>query len=343
MPSPTLTGVRLTYRFGTVVKIATLAMATSLVGVAVSRADPDSQAAPIEEILVTGEQPGPGIWRVSHNGHDLWVLASLDLLPKKMTWHSREVELRIAQSQTVLSPPQVSANVGFFKALTLIPSLLRAEKSPDGKTLEQLLPHDVYIRWLALRVKFNASADDEKKRPMVAVYDLYRRAIDQSGLTSEEVVWETVQKVARQSHVTVTPVTLKLELDDPKGTIKDLGSIAPAAEVDCFTKTIDRLESDLLPMMKRANYWSRGDMEGLKSLPHADDRAACTNAFLTAPKIRDQMNAALDKIFAAWLVAADDALVKNQSTFAVLPIDAWLSEEGLLAHLRAKGYEIQEP
>jgi hypothetical protein len=45
------------------------------------------------------------MWRVSKNGHDLWILATLEPLPKNMTWRSLVVEKRIASSQVVLSSP----------------------------------------------------------------------------------------------------------------------------------------------------------------------------------------------------------------------------------------------
>ena len=67
---------------------------------------PAAPAGPeLDEVLVTGERPGPGMWRIAKNGHDLWILATLRPLPKDMTWRSLAVEQRIASSQSVLSPP----------------------------------------------------------------------------------------------------------------------------------------------------------------------------------------------------------------------------------------------
>jgi uncharacterized protein YbaP (TraB family) len=296
-----------------------------------------------EEVVVEGERPGPGIWQVSKGDHDLWILPSLDPLPKKMVWRSQLVEQRIAQSQAVLAPPTIGANVGFFKGLTLIPSLLRAEKNPDGKTLEQELPHDVYMRWLAMRVKYLGSSDDEKKRPILAAFDLYLHAIDHAGLTSDPIVWESVEKQARKAHVPIQPIKVMIALDDPKASIRELDKISSDAEIACVTKTIDRLETDLQPMVKRANYWALGDMEGLNSLPYPDARETCLNAFLTSPKINEQFNQANAQAFDLWLSTADSALDKNRSTFAVLPLSVFLGEKGILKELRAKGYSIRAP
>jgi uncharacterized protein YbaP (TraB family) len=303
---------------------------------------PAAAGASLDEVLVTGERPGPGMWRVSKGGHDLWVLATLQPLPKNMTWRSELVEQRIASSQVVISPPRVDADIGFFRSLTLIPSLLRARKSPDGRTLEQLLPHDLYIRWLALRVKYG-TADDEHKRPMLAALDLYLRALDESGLTSNETVWDTIEKTARKDHVPLQPVVLNLKVDDAKGAIHELNKIPLDAEIACFTKTIERLETDLQPMRQRANFWSLGDIDGLRSLPYPDEEAACLDAFLAVPEFREQYERARTQIADLWLSAADAALDKNVSSFAVLPITVFLKEDGVLDRLRAKGYSVHDP
>jgi hypothetical protein len=51
-------------------------------------------------------------------------------------------------------------------------------------------------------------------------------------------------------------------------------------------------------------------------------------------------NASLNQ---AWLDAAENALATNASTFAVLPINELLAEDGLLSTLKAEGYEVREP
>ena len=143
-----------------------------------------------------------------------------------MIWRSRAVEDRIAASQAVLAPPSVSAHVGFFRPLTLVPSLLRARHDPGGRTLEQTLPHDLYIRWLALRVKYLGSGGDEKMRPMFAALDVYGHAIDAAGLTLDSNVWGRVSEIARAKHVAVHTVSIELPIDDPKRYIRDLNDEA---------------------------------------------------------------------------------------------------------------------
>ena len=66
-------------------------------------------AAPIEEVLVTGQQPGPGLWRVTlpsaGNDHELWILGTHGPLPKKMRWRSADLEQALSAAQELIARP----------------------------------------------------------------------------------------------------------------------------------------------------------------------------------------------------------------------------------------------
>jgi hypothetical protein len=283
------------------------------------------------------------MWRVSKGDHELWILGTLEPLPKEMIWRSRAVEARIASSQVVLSRPQVTANVGFFRGLTLLPALLRARQSPGGQTLKQVLPHDLYIRWLALRVKYLGGSDDEHRRPMLAALDLYLHALEQSGLTSDDGVWKIIEATARRHRIPIEDITLQLPVDHPKETIQEFADISRDAEVGCLQSIIERLETDLQPMRKRANLWSLGDIDSLRSMHYSDERIACLNALFSVPRLKAAADTAFARLVDTWVAAAEAALDKNTSSFAVLPITELLKPDGWLAKLRDRGYQIQEP
>ncbi|HEY5808702.1 MAG TPA: TraB/GumN family protein, partial [Povalibacter sp.] len=132
-----------------------------------------------EEVLVTGEQPGPGLWKVSRGEHTLWILGTYTPLPKKFKWRSKGVEALIAESQELLTSGSVDAdaNIGFFKALTLLPAALAVRKNPDGKTLQEVLPSEVYAKWLEVNKKYIGNDRGiEKFRPLFAALELTREA-----------------------------------------------------------------------------------------------------------------------------------------------------------------------
>jgi hypothetical protein len=129
-----------------------------------------------QQILVTGMRPGPGLWKVSKGDHVLWVFGNYSPLPKNMEWRSHEVEKILAQSQEYLSPPSAGASVGILKGLTLLPLAIGLKKNPDGAALRDVLPADLYARWLLLKRKYiGDDAGIERERPLFAAATLHQR------------------------------------------------------------------------------------------------------------------------------------------------------------------------
>src|SRR5689334_10998387 len=130
--------------------------------VAAQAPEPAADAAPIEEIVVTGEYPGPGLWRVTRAddpaGHTLWIIGDPPPLPKRLAWKSTAVEAVVLRSQEILQDTGVTMKpdekIGLFKGLGLLPSALKARRNPDEAKLSELLPPDVYARWLVQKKRF---------------------------------------------------------------------------------------------------------------------------------------------------------------------------------------------
>jgi TraB/PrgY/gumN family len=318
-------------------------LGSAIIGTASSATTPPDQAM-VQEVLVTGERPGPGMWRVSKGDHDLWILATLDPLPKKMFWRSRLVEKRISSSQLVLAPPEVMVDVHFFSYPAYRAALVRARRDPGDQTLAQALPPDVYLRWKSLQTRYLAHESYEHIRPVLAAVDLYDHAVEQSGLNSDDHnIWGIVERKAHSHHVRILAVTVGWQRDKAFNWLRELNEIPREEEVGCLEKTIERLETDLEPMRHRANLWSIGDVDGLRAQSYPDDRFACFRTLFSVSKWHEQLEQAYAQLSDDWLTAVDGALSKNKSSFAVLPISQLLATDGWLAKLRAKGYSIQEP
>ncbi|HSE11389.1 MAG TPA: TraB/GumN family protein [Rudaea sp.] len=307
-------------------------------------ATPPRETTTLETVLVTGEQPGPGLWKVSKGDHVLWILGAQYPLPKKMVWHAREVEQTIAQSQAVLADASARLDIGFFRALTLVPAVLGARKNADGATLKDILPADLYARWLTLKAKYiGHDRGVERLRPMLAANELYDKALDRSGLARNREIWNTVEKTARRAHVRIIEPEVRIAVDDPKQALQDFRSTAGKLDVDCLEATIRRLETDLDAMRLRANAWAVGDIDALRRLPYPDQRETCKAALESNVELRQRMGAALTEIDAAWISAAEKALDQNTTTFAVLPMNELLQPDRRLAMLAARGYTVEPP
>lgn len=310
-----------------------------------SDAHAEPQGTPtLDTVLVTGEQPGPGLWKVSRDDHVLWILGTQAPLPKKMNWRAGEVEKTIAQSQQVLADASAEFDIGFFRALTLLPSIMSARKNDEGGKLKNILPAELYTRWSALKAKYiGRDSGVERLRPMLAAHELYAKAIDKSGLSGRNDVWRVIETTAKANHVRITTPQVKIPLDDPKQAIRDFKSTAGELDIACLAITITRLETDLDAMRQRANAWAVGDLLALKNLPYPDQRAACLAAVASNANLRDHIGEAQTRINQGWLAAAEKALAENRSTFAVLPIAELVKPDGRLAALRARGYAVETP
>jgi uncharacterized protein YbaP (TraB family) len=298
----------------------------------------------VDQVLVTGEQPGPGLWKVHKGDHTLWILGTLTPLPEKMTWRSAEVETVISHSQVVLAAPEIKAEIGFFRALTLVPSLLKARKNPDGAELKEVLPPDLYARWSTLKTKYIGNDDSiEKWRPMFAAQKLYVAAVEKSNLSTKDVGWPLVRKTAKKYDVEISTGRVGIPVEDPKGAIKDFATTSRELDIACMKATLDRLESDLGAMRARANAWAVGDVSQLRDLPTPKQYKACLAAFSSTPRLDKIANKALDDVMNDWLTRAMTALDKNPSSLAVVPVAEIYADEGRIARLRALGYEIEEP
>lgn len=302
------------------------------------------EAAVMETVLVTGEQPGPGLWKVSKGDHVLWILGSWSPLPAGMTWRSKQAEELIAQSQEVLTTPRPSVEIGFFRRLTLLPSLIGVRKNADGDKLEDVLPPDLYARWQVLKERYiGRDRGIERQRPMFAARELYRKAIAKSGLSLKNGAQSLVREIAERHGVKVTEVEVEIEIDDPRQAIREFKNSPREADVACLRATMDRLETDLAAMKQRANAWAAGDLDGLRSLPYVDQNATCIGGVASAPGLRERVAAAQARVAEEWTKAAEGALARNASTFAVLPMDELTKSDGWLARLRERGYAVEAP
>lgn len=293
----------------------------------------------VEEIEVVGERAGPQMWKVSRDGNALWVLGTLQPLPKKMTWRSQAVEDVVAESAQVLSGGvSLDADIGPITAFKLYRQWRRVRRIPEGKSLRDVMPAPLYARFAALKAKYAPRDRDlETLLPMLAAASLYLKAVDAVGLTSRNDVQRSVSKLAKKNRVKVEKI--RIELEDPKGLLDLFGRTPMDAQLSCLETTVSRLESDLDAMKDRARAWAVGDVDALRALPYADQQAACWSAVTSTPRFKELS----DQARSAWFAAAESALAKNTTTLALAGMDRLLGPDGALATFRERGYTIEGP
>ena len=300
----------------------------------------------LETLVVHGVQPGPGLWKVSKDGHVMWVLGTVSPLPSGIEWQSGEVEAALARSSAVLSPPSfiLNADVGFFGMLGLAPQMWKAMRNEDGARLEDVLPAELHARWLVQKQRYlGRDRGVERKRPMIAAGELRAAAIKSVGLGQKPVLWPVVERSMKAAGLKLTPTRVKLTIDDPKAAIREFRA-GGMDDTACFERTLASVEHDLPKLVERANAWAVGDVEALRRLPLEDVDGTCMQAFAASGYARDHnFGNVQERVRMQWLDIAEKTLRDNAESFALLPVDQMLAPDGYLVRLQARGYEVEAP
>jgi hypothetical protein len=298
-------------------------------------------------VVVSGMQPGPGLWKVTKGDHVMWVLGTQAPLPKHMQWQSREVEDALAGSQEVIYQPTLGISVatgGFFRSLLLLPKLYGARRNPDGKTLREVLPADLYARWLPLRERYlGRGRGAEKMRPLFAAGELWDEALDANGLATDGIVSPVIKRAVKDHGLRETHPKKLLKITDPKALLAEVEH-EQLDDGPCMAATVQWLEAGPDRIRLSADAWATGDLAALRALPAASHERACADAALLSPALRKRGGQGLgEDLERTWLDEAERALADNRSTFALLPISNLLSVDGYLGKLAARGYEVTAP
>lgn len=337
---------------GIMVVLALCMATTHVAGAQAQQADPaaghvhDADIVDLDAMVVSGAQPGPGMWKVRRGEHVLHILGTVSPLPKRMEWSSAEVEAVIRGSQVVIAAPSIAvdADVGVFRGMALLPAMLRARNNPGKRPLREMVSPELYARWEMLKARYmGRDRGVEKRRPLVAAQALYEAALDRSGLRMGGMVGPVVRRARRAGDVPLVETTVRVTVEDPKTVLRELGE-SDLADRECFAGTMDRIETDLDTMRARANAWAVGDIDGLGALPYENHYASCLDALTGSALARrlgvDDLPRRAGEL---WLGNVDAALAEHPSSFAMLPMHHLLGAEGMLEKLAARGYVIEAP
>ncbi|ULU23937.1 TraB/GumN family protein [Dyella terrae] len=299
-------------------------------------------AVQLQTVTVHGQQPGPALWEVRRGDHTLWIVGTLTPLPKHAEWQWAKLEQALARSSELLEAPSARLQMphSLFARLALQPS---AKLNPGGATLTRLLPPDMYERWVALRHQYLGDDDAlEYMRPIIVAQQLYEKALAASDLSNDVDVSDMVEKLARhhgtriigvryQLIVTRAPPTTSADSDQQQG-------------IDCLNETMQLVEHDLPKLTQRANAWSTGDMSTLQSLMPQKSYEPCIVSSINGDFEKQLHIPDLpQRIEAAWMEAAEEAILRNRNTVAILSMDQLLSTDGYLAKLKQRGYIVRAP
>jgi uncharacterized protein YbaP (TraB family) len=296
------------------------------------RADQPPQV--MDELVVTGERTGPGMWHVHRGTAQLWILGSMSPLPKGITWRSKQVEQVLDSANQVLV--QKPFEIGIARILWLLITEHGVLMVRGGKRLKDVLPADLHARFAVQRAKYTQDTDKwERFRPLIAAAFLQQAAFHQAGLSTRLDLGAAIRILAKKHHVRVEEIKIAGVGD----VLEALKTMPPATENTCVAASLVTIESDLPRLVDRAQAWASGNVERIAKLREPAEVDAC-RAALDAGVGASELIARMRR---TWIDTMEKYMQNGAVTVAVVNMDMLLEPGGLLDELRTKGYEINAP
>ncbi len=289
----------------------------------------------MEVIVVTGLQPGPGLWKVSNGTHVMWILGEVSPFPRKVRWQTDEFDGLLRDSQELIL--DFSGYWRSDKNETI--AYIRAEDLPKG-SLKDVISPQLHKRLQATAKIFGASGLEEL-RPFAATNRLVVSAMKTMDLTGFSARF-SAEALAKKRRVKITYFAA------PEPAFAErLKNWQHESNVVCLERLVDAIHDGGNGVKRLGNAWSIGDIPSLRRLVPAysfsrDGVRAdqCAAAMRGGEQQARDYNAIRIK---SWLNEAERALRRNRSTMAVVLMSEIFAPDGYLAALRERGYEIIEP
>jgi uncharacterized protein YbaP (TraB family) len=315
-------------------RIAATLLAILLTGLCAPAVSTGQTPPALDEIVVTAERAGPGMWHVHRGTASMWILGSMSPLPKGITWRSKQVEQVLDSANQVLV--QKPFEIGIARILWLLITEHNVLMVRGGKRLKDVLPPDLHARFAVQRAKYTQEPDKwERFRPLIAAAFLQQDAFHQAGLSTRLDLGAAIRALAKKHHVRVEEIKIAGVSD----VLEALKTMAPATENTCVAASLVTIESDLPRLVDRAQAWASGNVERIAKLREPPEVDAC-RAALDAGVGASELIARMRR---TWIDTMEKYMQNGAVTVAVVNIDVLLEPGGLLDELRAKGYEVDAP
>ncbi len=288
----------------------------------------------MEEVVVTGERPGPGMWHVHRGAANVWILGSISPLPRDITWRASQVETVLQSTSQVLVQKPLELSIP--RILWMLIADRKYLMVVGGKRLKDVMPADLHARFVVQRNKVTDDAEKwEHYRPIIATAFLQQAAFHKVNLSMRLDLGAALRQLATKHGVRIEEVKVAGASD----MLEALKTMPPATELICVEASLHTVESGLPRLMERAQAWSDGNVDRIENLPELKEVDACRNALDAGKGASD----VIGRIRQTWLDTIERHLRSDGTTIAVINLDLLLERGGLLDELRAEGYEVDAP
>ena len=312
---------------------ALLALAAVLLAAAPSLASSppgleDPEATVVSELVVKAVRSGPAWWTVQKGGSVVYILGMPEApIPKRPAWNQSALQQHLAGADVLIVPVEGKAGLGDILPLLRMRSRLKS-KIP----MEQTLPEPLRVRFAAARMRLNKPASryagwDPIYAGQILVGD-FHQATQTQTTNGETIAAIAVRNAARRAHVPIRPAGSfrVVGLLDPA-----IRNLTPQISEACMAEALDEVEAGPQALDATGAAWVRGDVPAFLAGPRGF--ASCLLLIQGGAAFWRQTMAE-----EADAVAAE--LAKPGHAVATFPIRSLVAEDGILARLKARGFEV---
>jgi hypothetical protein len=287
-------------------------------------------------VTVTAVYSGPALWKVTSDHGVMWILGEISPFPRKWKWKSKEFDRMLIRSQELFIDFS-----GYWPLEAAERTALDvAGKLPEGTTLKDIISPDLHAQVQATAHKFG-DPPLEQLRAFAATNHLVTRAMKSLDLRGFSGRFTAAQMGEWRKHKTTFFAVPEIPFEER---LKNWQQ--PANEV-CLARLVDVISDGGVGLQQLGNAWAVGDIEALRELvpKYSFSRDGFRSGACAAAMHGGEQQARDYKIrrTQAWVAEAERAMKQNRITLAVILMSELFAEDGYLAALRAKGYQVDEP
>jgi len=287
---------------------------------------PDPEETLLEELVVNARLPGPAWWRVSDADTTIYILGTPSALPKGQAWDRSVVDKRLTGAFALITPPSASAGLRDTPAII---ALMRGMRSKTP--LLDALPSEQAARLTAALKRMGKSPNAyENWKPLAAGMLLAQDFRKSARLDSSEPD-ATIRAIARKKKVKIVPAATYKAMPAAKAIVREHTA---AVGLACFDVVLDEVEAGSGRLRAAGKAWADGEVRTSMSGVRGYERCAAQLPGAT------ELNR---KAMSDQTEAIARALKTPGHAVAIMGVRPLVSEDGVLARLRARGFTVRTP
>jgi hypothetical protein len=301
-----------------------LGLSALAAGVAQAQTPVDPEAHMVEALIVTAPSEGPAWWRVAKGDSTVWILGTPSSLPKGFAWDERVLDRRLGEARMVLLPPTATAGV-----FDLFGALAARARMRGPAPLEVRAPPPLGAAFLAASARLDRNPGDyDRWNGVMAGIMMSTDFRKRAGLDIFAPL-PAIRRAAARRHVPVAYAATYKFMPVLKVGMRE---ISPPVEWTCLQSAVDEIDGGAAPFAKAAQGWAVGNVKAALLAPRGFE--SCFNAI---PAGADMARRSMTDD----ATAIEKALATPGHVVAVVSLRTLLAEGGVLAKLRAAGYEVK--